>query len=446
MSALATIFLLVNAVALLRLPRRWAPLPLLVGCCYMTLGQGIEIGPFSFTIVRMLIAFGFVRVLVSGERWSGGLTGLDQLMIVWSVWYCLASLFHDPAIGTLITHLGVVYTTAGFYFLLRAFCAGPDELVGLVKLTSILLAPIAVEMLAEQMTGHNMFSLFGGVPDDVLVREGRRRAQGPFAHPILAGTVGAVCIPLMAGIWHLHRKSALLGLAACLMIVLTCASSGPIMTVAIGCFALGFWRWRHLTRLARWSAVVGYFMLSLVMNRPVYFLMSDIDLAGGSTGWHRSRLIQSAFEHFGEWWFAGTDYTRHWMPTGVYFSENHTDITNHYLLYGVEGGFLSVLLFIGMLVAGFRHVSRSTADDSPIPADQKFTAWCIGSVLFAYVVTSFSIAFFDQSIFFLVLSLVGASSLGALQQSPSVSETRDLQTSHPPDGKSGAHPVSWQYR
>jgi hypothetical protein len=49
MNALALLFLLINAALLLLLPRRWAPLPLLMGACYMTLGQGIEIGPFTFT-------------------------------------------------------------------------------------------------------------------------------------------------------------------------------------------------------------------------------------------------------------------------------------------------------------------------------------------------------------------------------------------------------------
>lgn len=411
MSDLAAIFLLLNAAALCVLPRRWAPFPLVVGCCYMTLGQGIEIGPFTFTVVRILILFGVLRVWVRGERISGGLSGLDRLMIAWGVWYCLAALFHTPPLGTLITHLGIAYTTMGFYFLLRIFCRDLEDLIGLSKLIGVLLVPIALEMAIEQVTGKNVFSLFGGLPEDVLVREGHRRAQGPFVHPILAGTVGAVCIPLMSGIWHMHRKAASIGLVACIVIVATSRSSGPIMTALMGLFALAMWRWRHLTRTVRWSAVAAYFALSLVMNRPVYFLMSDIDLAGGSAGWHRARLIQSAFEHLDEWWFAGTDRTRHWMPTGVQFSENHTDITNHYLLNGVESGLVAMVLFMGMLVAGFRYVGQSVARDETLNPDHRFVAWCVGSMLFAYSVTSLSIAFFDQSVLFLVLALATASSL-----------------------------------
>ena len=42
---------LVSALALLVLSRKWAPLPLLAGTCYMTVAQTIEIGPFTFTVL-----------------------------------------------------------------------------------------------------------------------------------------------------------------------------------------------------------------------------------------------------------------------------------------------------------------------------------------------------------------------------------------------------------
>ena len=53
MNGIAIFFALINAVALITLSRRHAPLPLLVGACYMTLGQGFELGPFHFTVIRL---------------------------------------------------------------------------------------------------------------------------------------------------------------------------------------------------------------------------------------------------------------------------------------------------------------------------------------------------------------------------------------------------------
>src|SRR5690349_13081632 len=105
MTPLATIFLIVNAAALLWLPRRWAPLPLLVGACYMTLGQGITIGVLNFPVIRLIMLVGFVRVIVRRERLVGGLNGLDRIMIAWGVWAVMSSAFVHPLIG----QLGMAY-------------------------------------------------------------------------------------------------------------------------------------------------------------------------------------------------------------------------------------------------------------------------------------------------------------------------------------------------
>ncbi|MDP3014552.1 MAG: hypothetical protein Q8M92_09935, partial [Candidatus Subteraquimicrobiales bacterium] len=91
MNDFAIVFVIINAAALLFLQRRWAPLPLLIGACYMTLGQGIEVGPFSFTIIRILVAAGVVRLIIRGERLEGGMNGLDWLMVVWALWALMSS-------------------------------------------------------------------------------------------------------------------------------------------------------------------------------------------------------------------------------------------------------------------------------------------------------------------------------------------------------------------
>ena len=43
MTLFAIVFLLLNAAAILNLPRRWAPLPLLLGACYMTAAQSLNL-------------------------------------------------------------------------------------------------------------------------------------------------------------------------------------------------------------------------------------------------------------------------------------------------------------------------------------------------------------------------------------------------------------------
>jgi hypothetical protein len=410
----AVIFVVISALALLACPRKWAPLPLLVGACYMTYGQAVEIGPFRFTVIRMLIFVGAIRVLVRRERPAGGFTRMDWLMLVWAAWGVCSSAFHKEPGETLVNDLGMVYNNLGIFFLIRCFCQSEEDIVGVIRWIAIVLVPVALEMAFEQATHRNLFAFLGGVDENPAMRDGRLRSQGPFAHAILAGTVGAVCAPLMIGIWRKHPLVAKAGLAGCLLMVITCASSGPVVSLMLSAFALLLWRWRHLTRRMRIAAIVGYILLDLVMKAPAYYLLARIDLAGGSTGWHRAALIESAIQHLGEWWFAGTDYTAHWMPTGVPWSDDHTDITNYYLGLGVRGGLPLMLLFISIMWMGFRNVGQTLRSQADSPLEHQFFVWSLGASLLAHAATAISIAYFDQSVVFIYLTLALTTSLSAV--------------------------------
>ncbi len=410
MTTVSIIFTVISSLALLAVPRRWALLPLLAASCYMTLGQMLIVGPFHFSVIRILLAVGAARILIRHERPTGGLCGLDWLMVIWASWALCASPFHREPHEVLVNRLGLAYNTLGIYFLVRCFCQSFEDVTSLVKMTAILLIPVALAMLNEQLTHTNLFSALGGVPNEVYLRNGRFRSQGPFSHPILAGTVGAVCVPLMIGIWRTSPVMAKTGLAACLMMVLTSASSGPLMSLIFAVIALMLWRWRHLTRQLRIAAILGYLSLDLVMKAPAYYLIARIDLVGGSTGWHRARLIESAIEHLGEWWWAGTDYTRHWMVTGVSWSEDHADITNHFIKMGVLGGLPLMFLFILTLALGFRYVGEALRAGRGGPIADQFLVWCLGASLFAHTVTCISVSYFDQSFLFLytTLAMIGS--------------------------------------
>jgi hypothetical protein len=413
MSPLAILFVLLNAVALLALPRRWAPLPFLIAACYMTLSQRIDLGPFSFNTIRMLIAAGVARVVMRGERIDGGLNGMDRLILVWAGWMVVSSVFHaTTSQGNPLTfRLGLAYDVLGAYFLFRIFVQNIDDVMHFIKLAACVLAPVALEMIQEHVTRRNLFSVFGGVPETCWIREGKLRAQGPFAHPILAGTVGAVCLPMMVGLYRFHARTALIGGLACVSIVFASNSSGPLMSLLFGVGALVLWRWRHLTRQMRIAAVIGYIMLEIVMKDPAYYIIARSNIVGGSTGWHRARLIEMGIAHLNEWWLAGTDHTRHWMPTGVSWSPEHTDITNHYLQYGVVGGLPLMGLFIAAMVAGFRYIGQSLRLFKEKSFEQLFLFWALGAALLTHAATCISVSYFDQSYVFLFLNLAVIGSL-----------------------------------
>lgn len=377
----------------------------LAGCLYMTVGQGVIIGGLNFPVIRILLLVGIARVIVRGEGISGGLNRIDKLMIAFSIWLIFASFFHiwGPGSGPVYT-AGAVLNTAGFYFMVRAFCRDQSELVDLIGVLCLLLLPLAVAMFVEQVTHWNAFSIFGGVPDVPVLRNDRYRAQGPFNHAILAGTVAALCFPLAISIWRRNRMASIIGIVSSLLMVYSCASSGPIMSVVFAVFALFMWKYRHLVPGLWWMAGVAYLVLEVVMERPPYFLISKINLTGASTGWHRSYLIQQTLAHFNEWWLFGTDRTVHWMPSQGRISDMHTDITNQYIAYGVAGGILAVGLVIWMMLLAFGVVGKLVNSETMEP-NEKFMFWCFGASLFSVAASSISVGFFGQAIFFFWLPI-----------------------------------------
>jgi hypothetical protein len=178
------------------------------------------------------------------------------------------------------------------------------------------------------------------------------------------------------------------------------------MTLIFGCFALAMWRFKDYLAKLRIAGLLAYLALIFLMERPPYYLISRIDISGGSTGWHRSFLIEQTFNHLSEWWLFGTDVTRHWMPMqGIGSDHQHTDITNYYIAFGVQSGLPGMILLITVLVTAFYWVGKilnTWGNDHP---ERKFMVWSFGACLFAHSATSISVSYFDQSMIFFWLPI-----------------------------------------
>ncbi|EGW20748.1 hypothetical protein Mettu_3897 [Methylobacter tundripaludum SV96] len=375
----------------------------------MTRGQVLEIGPAHFTVVRILVTVGILRVLLKGERIANGMNQVDRWLVLWAVFLIASSIFHTS--DAWVFRIGLMWSEVGCYFLFRVFIQDAKDVEQIFKALCVALVPIAVLMLLEKATGKNFFSILGGVEEVATFRNGHFRASGPFSHPILAGVVGATCFPMALYLWKSHRKHAVLGLFSAGGIIFASTSSGPIMMLLFILFGLALWKVRDHLRSIRWLALTAIVALDAVMKDPVYFLMARIDISGGSTGYHRAQLIRSSIEHLDEWWLAGTDYTRHWMATGIFANANHTDITNHLLGIGVMGGLPSMFLFIMVLVAGFGKVGKTLRENESASMEQRLLIWTLGAILFGHVWNFWSISLFDQSVVFFYLILAGISAV-----------------------------------
>lgn len=408
MNPIGICFSLINAVLCLSLPRKWAPLPLILGATYIPIDDQIELGPLHFTTVRILIAACFIRVAMRGERIVGGWKRLDYLMVAWAGIIVLATLFHRNPGEQMITSFGVIYDGFGIYLLFRIFLRDFSDLRRVFRMVCIVMMPIGIGMLIERHTGMDVLAqLFGG-SHWVEYRNGHYRAHGPFIHAILAGTIGATCLPMAVYLWRVDRNASLMGLFGTTAVVYASGSSGPIMTMLTCIAAMILWHKRRYLRMICWTGIVALFLLNFIMNDPVYYLIARIDITGGSTGYHRAALIQSAINHFGEWWLAGTDYTRHWMPSGIAATPNHTDITNQYIAMGVMGGFGLMSVFIWVMAASFVAVARArkALRLQNAPSMDQFLVWVLGAILFGHVTTFLTISYFGQATTFLYL-LIG---------------------------------------
>lgn len=446
MNPFTIVLFLVLAGWLWSAPRARALMPFLAGCCWMTKGQGIELGAVSLPMFRMLLLVGFARIIVKRETLVGGVNKIDKLMIGWAVWSFIASFFHDSTIeGAGPNYIaGQIFNQLGFYFLVRVWCDSLEEVAQVIGFLAWILLPVAAEMVFEQMTGKNLFSVFGRVPENVIIREGRLRAQGPFLHPILAGTVGASCIPLFMGIFRRNRTTAIVGICAGMAMTFASASSGPVMALIFAMVAMAAWKVRHSFTLGRIAAVaaVAYFLLSFVMEKPPYYLIARIDISGGSTGWHRSFLIERTIAHFSEWWLFGTDHTRHWMPMqGIASSPTHTDITNYFISFAVNSGFLGMALIIASLLIAFKWVGViSQAMGETGREREEFMVWCFGASLFSHAASSMSVAYFDQSSAFVWLTVAVIASMRSAADE--VWESEDDEEVDP-EPEVGMRPAHW---
>ena len=393
-----TLLLLVVASALiLLLPRKYAALPFLLASVFIPLGQVVVVAGLHFPAFRILILAGWVRVVASGMLFNPQKAGftvnsIDRVVIWWIVVNVIAYTLLSRDTAAFIYRMGFAYTAMGVYFLARFLIRDGDDVDRVIKLFSFSCAVLAVFMILEQQSGRNVFAMFGGVPEFTGVREGRIRAQGPFAHPIIAGTLGATLFPLFFGMLWWAKKSRMastIGMVAALVMTITSSSATPLLALGAGIVALLFWPFRNQLRLFRWGLVIMLVGLHMVMKAPVWALIARLSVVGGS-GDHRYELVNRTILHFWDWWLLGARDLESWG----YLMH---DTVNEYVGQAVNGGLLGLTLFITILVRCFRGIGLARkAAETDLKLERWY--WALGAWLFANVVAFFGNTYFDQTI------------------------------------------------
>ena len=405
----AILFMLLMTGLTLSPRRSAATFAILSVCIFMPMEQRVVVGGLDFSMLRLITIVAFIRILIRGEFRDFRFGSMDRLFLFWVV---SASSFYllRTGSGGFVYRLGISFDALMSYFVMRALVrTRVDVLLAWKQLAwiTLVLSPL---ILYESMTRHNVFGIFTYEGFDIaVVRDGSVRARGPLSHPILTGTFGSVVIPVFVGIVLGQKKGrALMGTAciAATIITLGSGSSGPVLAWAVGAFGWALWRFRGRMRTILRGVVVVLVVLHFIREKPVWHLLLRLSTITGGTGSHRYALIDAFISNFSEWAIMGTDNAAHW-GWGL------QDITNQYVAEGVDGGFVTLVLFILVLRAAFAllRLARRAFERFEGPGNPwALLAWGCSVSLVVHCVSFISVTYFGQMLqfFFFFLGMVPA--------------------------------------
>ncbi len=432
----ALFLLLLASAMMLMLPRRMAVAPLIITVVLMTIGQQVVIAGAHFTMMRIIILIGWIRIITRGEKRDLLISPIDLAFLVWVVVSVVIGLIPHPVHPKAVMHPGlndILMNKAGFafdalggYFLARCFIRSTEDVTYAIRFLIGVSVVLACFMTIEKMTGRNLFSVLGAVPEMTGIRDGRLRCQGPFTHPIHAGNFGATLIPLCIGLWFYGKRTvAAVGIIAGSIVTVESASSGPLMAWVYGLLAFVFWRFRQNMKVVRRSLVGLLLALQVLMNADVWWIIARVaDFVGGGGYW-RAKIIDQFVYHFSEWWLIGTNYTAHWSPTGsgLPLYPDMMDITNQFVSEGVNGGLLKLILFITIIVMSYKRIGSVVHNIEHYGFNERFLFWAMGCTLLSYMIAFMSVSNSAQTtiLYYCLLAFIGCSPEEAIND-PETSE------------------------
>ena len=355
-------------------------------------------------------------------KWSRLDTWVAYSMMV----YVGVVLVTRPTFPAIENRGGFVMDTWLAYMVARFIITDRAELISVIKCVSIVLIPLAILGCIEALAGWQpfvplrRFRPWNPVTGEMAgyMRWGLTRAVGPFNHPILFGGCFAMFLPLIYYLRHEkdHWRRLAYPLSAVAIVgALSSMSSGPWIMVIVIVFCLVMEKYKQWIRPMATFLVFLCIAIELLSNRTFYHVFASYGSMLGGAGWHRAQLIDAAIKHIGEWWLAG--YRGQDPGWGHYMGMGHTDVTNEFILAGVNYGIAGIIVLCGVLVVAFRGlISASRKVRHPA---MKSLYWSLGTVLFSVAITWMSVSFFGQlmPLFYCVLGIIGSmSGLEGLRQ------------------------------
>lgn len=409
--------------------RRLAALGMIAGVMFLTQAQAINVAGLNLYAFRFLELAAFVRIIARREFSFRQLNGIDKILLCLYGYTTIIFLIRSTdgqayAIGTAVDAFLC-------YFSFRGLINTPEDLRRFLRAFILLLALYAMLVVMESRTGHNPFVALGGMAGGgEWMRHDRPRCFGSFRQPDTLGMFAASFIPLYIGMTFVNkeRKLASVGIGLCLVIVWAANAGGAASAAGMGVFGWLFWRTRTQMRKVRWGIVGLLAALALVMKAPIWYVFAKASSITGGGGWHRSYLIDVAFQHLGNWWYWGMpiNETSGWFPYDL-GTMDQADITNQYISFGLGAGLLSIMFFIVLLKRAYAALGQALevlSSSAMETRGNEYLLWGLGVMLAVHIVNWFGITYFDQMYVVWYMQLAAISGISCMTMSCMALKTR----------------------
>ena len=408
------VWVLIAVVLILALPRQKAIVPFLLAYFTIPIQNVIVLGGFHFTALRILVVAGLARIIFrpgssSKSRFAPRLNGTDWAVILWSVSAAIAFCLLWRETQAIVRAFGDLLDMLGGYLVARFLIVDGEALRRTIKVFAAICVINGACMINERINHFNPFGLVGGL-SSVAIRAGHLRAAGVMGY-LYAGALAGALIPLFVWLWMEGRSRlvALAGLAGAGAMTVTSHSSTSLLALGASMVGLAFWTLRKQMHLVRWVLVTILVGLQLTMKAPVWALIQRIDLTGSSSGNQRYRLVDMTIRHFSDWCLIGTKSYNSWGWMSW-------DTVNQFVDVALTGGLLPLIFYILIFKRGFSAIGRARKLVEGRPKEE-WLIWCLGSSLFANVVTHFGINYPAQLImgFFSLVACITVATFEATQ-------------------------------
>lgn len=381
-------------------PRKWILLPFVMAACIVPSDQRIIIVDLDFTTIRFCILFAMLRLYIRNEvrriRWNA----FDKLVLAWAITGAIVYILQWKNMSAAIYKSGVLYDCLGLYWIFRMSIISWDDIHRVVKMFAIFAIISTPLLIYENVTHHSLYSYLGRAP--ASFSHERFRCSGPFPHFIMMGLFWASVAPIFVSYFAARRSKLLYAFAsisALVCAILSASSTTLIAVIAIAFFG-ALWKYRSYGRLIALGMAAMIFALHIVMNKPVWHLICRINIFSGSTGWHRFLLFDQFVKNIGEWFLLGCRGVEHW---GIFKG----DITNQYVLEGVRGGALTLVVFVIMVIQAVRIMGICSVISQSRENRVLYWGFCVS--ILGHSVSFWGVSYFGQimMLLYLTLAIVG---------------------------------------